>query len=107
MEKKLNKDGLRTLKDGTVVEGLAPGGKVVIVSGQPQFLRDIAPYFSNSIMVLLAMILIITTNKFYLPMFFVYLISPIQNYFGVGDNKNVSIKSQKLYSNDKRFDIPL
>lgn len=58
-------------------------------------------------MVFIAVIILITTNNFYLPMFFVYLISPIQNYFGQGDNKNLSLKSQVLYSNDKRFDVPL
>ena len=58
-------------------------------------------------MVLIAVILIITTNKFYLPMFCVYLISPIQNHFGQGDNKNVSIKSTKIFEKDKRFEIPL
>jgi len=44
-------------------------------------------------MILIGVIAIITTNNFYIPMFFVYLISPIQNYFGVGDNKNISLKS--------------
>jgi len=33
-DEKLN-DGLKTLKDGTIVEGLAPGGKVIIVRAEP------------------------------------------------------------------------
>jgi hypothetical protein len=35
------------------------------------------PYFSSTIMVLIAVIMLITTNNFYMPMFFVYLVSPI------------------------------
>jgi hypothetical protein len=77
-EEKLD-EGLRSLKDGSLVEGLAPGGKVLIVRTQPDFMRDIAPFFSNSIMVLVAVIMVITSNKFYMPVFFAYLISPIQN----------------------------
>merc|ERR1719263_170215 len=65
------------------------------------------PYFYNSIMLLIAIVMVIVTGKVYLPMFFVFLISPIQNYFGKGDNKNISPKSQMLFANDKRFDIPL
>ena len=87
--------GLRSLKDGSIVEGLAPGGKVLIVRTEPEFTRDILPYFMNSMMVFIALIMLITCNKVWMPMFFIYLISPIQNYFGVGDNKNLSIKSQK------------
>ena len=70
-------DGLRTLKDGSLVEGLAPGGKVLIVRTEPEFRRDIAPFFSGPIMIISAVLMIIITNKFYLPVFFVYLISPI------------------------------
>ena len=70
-------DGLRALKDGSLVEGLAPGGKVLIVRTQPEFLRDVWPYFLNSIMVLIAVIIMIVTNKFYLPIFIVYFLSPI------------------------------
>ena len=100
-------DGLRTLKDGSLVEGLAPGGKVFIVRTQPEFIRDIAPFFSNSIMMFIAMVMILTSNKFYMPVFFVYLISPTVNYFGQGDFKNISVNSTKLFEKDKRFDIPL
>jgi len=86
-------EGLKSLKDGSIVEGFAPGGKVLIVRTEPEFARDILPYFSNTIMVFIALVMLITSNKVYMPMFFVYLISPIQNYFGVGDNKNLSVKS--------------
>jgi hypothetical protein len=40
-------------------------------------------------------------------MFAIYLVSPIQNYFGKGDNKNLSTKSEKIFEKDKRFIIPL
>ena len=75
-ESKLD-EGLRCLKDGSLVEGLAPGGKVLIVRTEPEFKRDILPMFSGSIMIVVAVIMIIKTNNFYLPMFFVYLVSPI------------------------------
>jgi len=100
-------DGLHSLKDGSIVEGMAPGGKVLIVRTEPEFKRDILPYFSNSITVLVGVMMIVVTNKFYMPMFFVCLISPLINAFGVGDNKNLSAKSQALFNSDKRFDIPL
>jgi len=70
-------DGLHSLKDGSIVEGMAPGGKVLIVRTEPNFKRDIMPYFSNSIMAFVGVIMMITTNNFYMPMFFVYLVSPI------------------------------
>ena len=70
-------DGHQTLKDGTIVEGLATGGKCIIVSGEPEIVRDILPYFSNSIMVLIGIILLNITNKVYMPMFLIYLVSPM------------------------------
>ena len=100
-------DGLRKLKDGSYVEGVAQGGKVLIVRTDPEFVRDIAPYFANSIMVFVALVMVMTTNRFYLPVFFVFIVSPIQNKCSVGDNKNLSVKSQVKFSNDKRFDFPL
>ena len=88
-ESKLD-EGLRQLKDGSLVEGLAPGGKVLIVRTEPEFKRDIIPMFSGSIMIIVAVIMIITTNRFYFPIFFVFSVSPIVNYVGQGDNKNIS-----------------
>ena len=70
-------EGLRALKDGSIVEGLAPGGKVLIVRTEPEFKRDILPMFYGSIVIVIAVVMIITSNKFYLPIFFVYLVSPI------------------------------
>ena len=58
-------------------------------------------------MMFIAMVMILTSNKFYMPVFFVYLISPTVNYFGQGDFKNISVNSTKLFEKDKRFDIPL
>ena len=50
-------EGLRRLKDGSLVEGLAPGGKVLIIRNEPSFKRDIIPYFSGSIMIVVAMMM--------------------------------------------------
>ena len=72
---------------------MGPGNKVVIVNASPEFVRDIMPYFSNSIMVVVAVTMIVVTNNFYMPIFFVFLISPTLNYFGKGDYKNLSTKS--------------
>ena len=76
-DQKLEEGPMTTLKDGTIVEGLATGGKVLIVRAEPEILRDIMPYFSNTIMVFIALVMLISSGKVYMPMFFVYLISPI------------------------------
>jgi len=81
------------LKDGSIVEGLATGGKVMIVRTQPEIVRDILPYFSSTIMVIVAISILMTSGKFYLPFFVMYLYSPIVNHFGKGDYKNLSPKS--------------
>jgi len=35
--------------DGSIIEGLGVGGNVFIVSKDPEFMRDIFPYFNASI----------------------------------------------------------
>jgi len=89
---KIDED-IHLMKDGTIVEGLATGGKVLIVRDEPDFRRHILPYFSNTIMVVICLVILMTTGKFWLPFFVIFLISPAQNYFGEGDNKNLSTKS--------------
>ena len=101
------KDGLRRLKDGSYVEGVAVGGKVLIVRTEPEFIRDIAPYFTNSIMVFITLMIFFTTNKYYLPIFLVFIFSPIDSFLGEGDFKNLSPKSESQFVNDKRFHFPL
>ena len=44
-------------------------------------------------MVLIALVMLNTTNKVYMPIFSILLVSPLMNYFAVGDNKNLSVKS--------------
>lgn len=70
-------DGHKTLKDGSIVEGYTIGGKCIIVSAEPEIVRDILPYFSNSIMVLIGIIVLNITNKAYMPMFLIYMVSPM------------------------------
>jgi hypothetical protein len=77
------------------------------VRTEPEFRRDILPFFSNSILIVVLVVSVIITNKFYMPFFIISIASPAQNYFGNPDKKNLSTKSEKAFTNDKRFDIPL
>ena len=70
-------EGLRSLPDGSIVEGLGTGGKVLIVRTEPEFARDILPYFSNTMMVLVALVMLNTTGRVYLPTFSILLVSPL------------------------------
>ena len=90
---KAKKDGaLRSLADGSIVESIGPGG-VLVVRTEPSFRRDVCPYFFAAGFVVLTHIAIALTHNFYLPLFIVFAISPIQNYFGAGDNRNLSNES--------------
>jgi hypothetical protein len=74
---------------------------------QPQFLRDIAPYFAPSILLIFAHVLYIQTGNLALALWGMYLACPLSNYVGKQDNFNLTPKAEKAFANDKRFCIPL
>jgi hypothetical protein len=47
------------MDDGAMIEGTAYNGQVMIVSKYPEFVRDIAPYFAPSMILIFAHILYI------------------------------------------------
>lgn len=50
---------------------------------------------------------IIYWENYYAPLWLFFLISPLDNILTVGDNLNLSAKSQVAFANDMRFVIPL
>ena len=68
--------GLRSLADGSIVESIGPGG-VLVVRTEPSFRRDVFPYFLAAMFVVLTHIAIAFTHNFYLPLFVVFILSPI------------------------------
>ena len=66
--------------DGALIEGIGIGGKVVIVQKTPEFMRDIAPYFAPSFIIIFAHIVYVYTNNLLLPIWLMYLACPIVNF---------------------------
>jgi alkane 1-monooxygenase len=90
-----------------VVEGTEVGGKVFVVRKNPEFIRDIAPFFAPSLLLVLGHIFYIYTGKLVLPFWLMYLMCPISNFLLPEDNQNLSKKSEKTFFNDRRFWLPL
>jgi alkane 1-monooxygenase len=93
--------------DGSIVEGTGIGGKVLIVSKEPQFIRDVCPYFAPSMIIVSSHFLYMYTGNLCLAIWMMFLACPISNYLLPEDNQNLSAKSEKAFFNDKRFWIPL
>ena len=70
-------NAFRYTKDGALIEGVAEGGMVYIVQKEVQFLRDVAPYFTPTLVLIFAHILYLYTGNLVLPVWLMYLITPI------------------------------
>jgi len=70
----------RYTHDGALIEGYGIGGKVVIVQKSPEFMRDIAPYFAPSFIIIFAHVVYVYTNNLLLPIWLMYLACPIVNF---------------------------
>ena len=73
------KNAVRLTHDGAVIEGYGVGGQVVIVQKSPEFMRDIAPYFAPSFIIIFAHIVYVYTGNLLLPIWLMYLACPIVN----------------------------
>ena len=93
--------------DGALIEGTGIGGKVLIVHKTPEFMRDIAPYFAPSFVLVFAHIIYMYTGNLLLPVWLLFLACPIANHIAPEDNTNLAQKCEKAYLNDKRFWLPL
>ena len=63
---------------------------VYIVQKEVQFLRDVAPYFTPTFVLIFAHILYLYTGNLVLPVWLMYLITPINGMISEGDNTNLS-----------------
>lgn len=55
MPEKGEKQEQLVTSDGSIIEGYGPGGKVMVVSkGEPQFMRDIFPFFTPTFVLIAA-----------------------------------------------------
>lgn len=77
------------------------------MSKEPEFMRDIAPYFASSIGLVFSHIIYLMTGKLAMPVVILFLGSPIIDKVLPKDNQNLSPKAEKAFYNDKRFLIPL
>jgi len=51
--------------------------------------------------------MMVFTENYFLPLWLFFFISPLVNFVTVGDNINLTPKSQKAFANDWRFIVPL
>jgi len=70
-------------------------------------MRDIAPYFAPSFIIIFAHVIYAYTGNLLLPIWIMYLITPIGNFIAPEDNQNLTQKCERAYLNDKRFLAPL
>ena len=103
LEKIGSTKGTKYAHDGSIIEAAAPGGKVFIVSKEPEFIRDIAPYLVPSAMLIFAHILYMYSRNLCMAAWLVFLVAPLMNYILPQDCLNLSPKSEKAFFNDKRF----
>lgn len=74
------KNQARYSHDGALIEGYGVGGKVEIVQkSSPEFMRDIAPYFAPSFIIIAAHLVYVYTGNLLLPIWLMYLACPIVN----------------------------
>lgn len=76
--------------DGALIEGTANNGQVLIVQKTPDFMRDIAPYFAPSLIIMFAHVIYAYTGNLLLPIWLMYLVTPISNFIAPEDNQNLS-----------------
>lgn len=72
--------------DGAIIEGTGIGGKVLIVQKTPEFMRDVAPYFAPSFIIIFAHISYAFTGNLLFPVWLMYLACPICNIAVPEDN---------------------
>jgi len=99
--------GLNKTQDGVTIEGVGFGGKVLIVSKEPEFIRDIFPYFQASFTLIASYIVFFKTGSSLIIIWVIYWINPLTGLFIPPDNTNLTPKAEKAFLNDKRFWIPL
>lgn len=83
-----------------------PKGNVVIVTKEPQFLRDVGPYFAQPIMLIAVFIYYLNGGNLCKAVWVLFMACPLCNLFLPEDNANLSRHSEKAYLHDKRFWIP-
>jgi hypothetical protein len=69
-----------------MIEGYGVGGKVLIVSKEPQFIRDVCPYFVSSFILIAAHIMHVYTGNFYSTIWTLYIAIPISGFIMHEDN---------------------
>ena len=85
-------NGISYTKDGALIEGVGVGGNVLIVQKDAEWMRDLFPYFSSSIVLVLAHILYMYTGNMMFPIWLMYLATPLNGLIGSEDNTNLSAK---------------
>ena len=80
---------------------------MIEVSCFPEFKRDVVPYFKNTGLLIITLGTIVYFENYYAPLWLFFFLSPLDNMLTVGDNLNLSSKSQKAFAEDWRFIIPL
>jgi len=63
--------------DGALIEGRGVGGNVLIVSKEPEFIRDVCPYFAPSIVLVFAHIIYVYSGKLVMPVVLVIVACPL------------------------------
>lgn len=70
-------------------------------------MRDIAPYFASTFLLISCHILYMYTGNMCLALWLMFIAVPTSNLITEGDNQNLAFKSEKVFIKDKRFWIPL
>ena len=66
-------------------------GQVWTVTKSPELFRDVMPYFQLTYILVGTIAMLLWTENFFLPLWLFFLVSPLGNVIGVGDNQNLSI----------------
>lgn len=77
------------------------------MSKEPQFIRDVGPFFSPCIILITIHLINMFTGNVLLGLWMLLFVSPFSGYLVPRDYMNLSPKSEKAFANDRRFVIPL
>ena len=61
-------------------------GEVWTVTKSPELVRDVMPYFQLTYILVGTIALLLWTENFFLPLWLFFLLTPLGNVMGVGDN---------------------
>ena len=75
--------------------------------GEPEFIRDVLPYFQPLALQLMVMVAFFYTGNILTGAWLMYIGTPIYNYFMLYDDHNISKKNERAFMNSKMFFIPM